>query len=444
MRGWYIVNVVFLLLPVGAFAQSAKIVNLCGTLVNFSNQVIVDDLSDLQYLLPPDDKRVIIPDSAGHFNIRFALSAPGYFRIGRNTLYLSPGDQLELVIDKNDPRKAVFTGTGSAANLYLRHTPFPKGGSYIESGRNSHRSADATIKKIMNLAQERERELATLSSISTRFKQLEAARIKADIINSLHAAEISVYLPRLPADSLQQYKADYKFLKAPLLSQYSGNFINADFMQLVVYRDIADGLLANAAVNSETQPLRDWYSAYQLVQRMNQVNSKTDLAKFTKAIDSIKTTRYKNALTQSLSNLLKFGKGDKAVNFIANTMDGKTVDLSSLKGNIIYIDLWATWCGPCLVEMPHFEQLKERYKDSTGISFLSLSIDDNVAAWKKNVASRNAGGLQWLINRNQLMAYNIVGIPRSIIIDKAFSIVDMNAPLPSATATLRLLDGLLK
>ena len=71
-----------------AIAQIKGTVTLKGQLKNFSNQVEVEDLSDLQYLLPASTERIIIPDSDGKFSIRFKLSSPNYFRIGRNIFIL--------------------------------------------------------------------------------------------------------------------------------------------------------------------------------------------------------------------------------------------------------------------------------------------------------------------------------------------------------------------
>src|SRR5258708_1183733 len=117
-----------------AFTQT-KVVTLKGQLKNFSNQVEVEDMSDLQYLLPPTNERMILPDTNGNFSITFKLKTPNYFRIGRNQLYLAPGDNMKVFIDKNSPIAASFKGKGNEPNLYLLNTPFPKGGSFVEAGR---------------------------------------------------------------------------------------------------------------------------------------------------------------------------------------------------------------------------------------------------------------------------------------------------------------------
>lgn len=121
-----------------------------------------------------------------------------------------------------------------------------------------------------------------------------------------------------------------------------------------------------------------------------------------------------------------------------------TEHLASLKGKVIYLDLWATWCGPCLQEMPYFEKLKEKYKDNNNIVFVSLSVDEETGFWQKNIADRKASGYQWVIDITDLSSYNVAGIPRTIIIDKDFKVVTLNAPVPSAKETEEMIKKLLK
>ena len=72
-------------------------------------------------------------------------------------------------------------------------------------------------------------------------------------------------------------------------------------------------------------------------------------------------------------------------------------------------------------------------------------IDDDRSRdkWRENVAARGAGGYQWQVDRNKLRAYHIVGIPRTLLIDRSFHIVNMNAPLPSAGNAEETLRSLL-
>ena len=80
--------------------------------------------------------------------------------------------------------------------------------------------------------------------------------------------------------------------------------------------------------------------------------------------------------------------------------------------------------------------------------FLSKNITESLknisCANENDVMNRKAGGYQWLINRNKLDAYNIVGIPRILLIDKNFKMVDMNAPAPSSNKITGIIEELLK
>lgn len=68
------------------------------------------------------------------------------------------------------------------------------------------------------------------------------------------------------------------------------------------------------------------------------------------------------------------------------TIDGKQVELSSLlKGKFSYIDVWATWCGPCCAEIPHLERLVEKYKDNDNVQFISISVDADRKAWENKL-----------------------------------------------------------
>jgi thiol-disulfide isomerase/thioredoxin len=444
MKTKLICLLVFLLNIYTASAQQ-KTVYLSGSLINFSNEVEVEDLSEYQYLNIPTTTRLITPSSSGKFEIRFELAAPNYFRIGRNILYLSPGDSLKVTIYKNNEANSSFSGIGQNANKYLRETPFPKGGSYLEAGRVIAPEPKETLESIMAAAKDRGDKLTQLNNVSPEFKRLEKARIKADVLNSFNSIEVYArhasgigYYPFVYAQMLNK-------LAKNIRDQYQQNFIDASFMKLVVYRDVVKDLMKDDKPNDERTKIEDWYKATALVEKINNENDKTLLNGFYKNIDEIKTPGYNAATKAYLQNQLHFGKGDMAVNFTAIDVSGHKVNLADLKGKVIYIDLWATWCGPCLNEMPKFDEIKDQYRNDPKVVFLSLSIDDDnqLQRWRQNMAGRDAKGLQWQVNRNKLMAYNITTIPRALLIDKDFNMVSMNAPLPSSNNLSAIIDKLL-
>ncbi len=434
-----------LLLSIHLNAQKPpQYVTLKGQLKNFSNQVEVEDMSEFQYLLPSVADRLIVPEENGNFSIRFKLTAPNYFRLGRNALYLSPGDELTVFIDKNNPTLATFEGKGAVINTYLRHTPFPKGGSFLEAGRNLKDTPEETIEVLQELANKRLAEIAQLKGVPNEWVHLEKARIKADLINSLQSGiSYSRYKFKNDQEKAAKFLADYKLAIAPLVKEQQKDFVQPDLLKLVVYRDIAESIIEDHQNSKGIKAIKDYFLAYELVRQLQKENDKTILKTYVKRIDSIQTPAYKHAVNRTLDQLLKFGKGDLAKDFTAIDTQGKPINLSSLRGKVIYVDLWATWCGPCMVEMPHFEALKVKYADNPNVAFVSLSIDDTDIVWKKSLAERKAGGHQWLINRNKLNDYNIVGIPRILLIDKEFKVADMNAPSPSSPKAIAAINQLL-
>ncbi len=436
---------VLCLLTISLHAQTNSWVTLKGQLKGFNNQVEVQDMSEFQYLLPPSTTRMILADSTGRFSIRFKVVAPNYFRLGRNQLYLSPGDDLEVFIDYSDPKKAIFKGKGAEANTYLKATPFPKGGSFIEAGSQVKPVMEETFAAIEAMAAQREQELAKLSKVSPEFLRLEKARIKADLLNSYKSGKFySTYELKLKDEKAKAFEAQYEKAIEPKVKALSQNFTDASLMKLVVYRDIAEDVVKEGGKPADIQIIADWYKASDLVDNMQKVKDKQQLETFRPQLANLKTAAFKAAANASLKQLMAFGKGDLAVDFIATDLNGKPVSLSSLKGKVIYVDLWATWCGPCMQEMPHFEKLKALYKDNPNVVLLSLSIDDDVSLWKNSVSARKADGYQWMINRAKLQPYNIVGIPRSLLIDKNFKIVEMSGPMPSEASASKAINALLE
>jgi thiol-disulfide isomerase/thioredoxin len=419
-------------------------VKLHGVLKHFNNAADLNDFSELEYLVPRSTSRMITPDSTGAFTLSVPLTAPGYFRLGRNVLYLSPGDDLEVVIDYMNSETGSFTGRGSAANMYLRGTLYPKAGSFLNAGQLlKKRDPAEALDAIQAAAASRKKELDELSNVSDEFKRLEYARIKGDVICSFHAvASYESYMNR-NQDSAKAFIASFEKMAAPVLAENNKDFLDASLLKVEVYRDIADELPGVKGSSAQAGVIRDWLKASELVRQMQQTNDKKDLRHFKVRIDSIGTPLYKNALDRSLDSLLAFGKGDKAVDFVATDKDGRKIPLSSLKGKVIFVDIWATWCGPCMAEMPHYEELKAKYKGNPSVAFVSLSIDDDKGLWQKSIVKRKAEGYQWLINRNNLSAYNIVGIPRTLLINKDFRIVELNGEMPSDPAAAKSINGLL-
>ena len=113
--------------------------------------------------------------------------------------------------------------------------------------------------------------------------------------------------------------------------------------------------------------------------------------------------------------------------------------LDEFLGKVVYIDVWASWCGPCRREIPHFVKLKETFSDrKSQVSFVSISVDDSSVAWQKAVKRFELDGFQFIDREKQVVKdYKIAGIPRFILIGKKGDVLLDNAPRPSSGALIK-------
>ncbi|MDN3665856.1 TlpA family protein disulfide reductase [Algibacter miyuki] len=160
---------------------------------------------------------------------------------------------------------------------------------------------------------------------------------------------------------------------------------------------------------------------------------------------STSTTNNKN-ITEKYEALKKLSKGAMSPTFTDYVNHaGGTSSLSDFAGKYVYIDVWATWCGPCLAEVPALQKVEKQYHGKN-IEFVSLSIDteNKRDAWRKMVTDKSLGGVQLIADKDWksdfVTAYQISGIPRFILIDPDGKIVSSNAPRPSKTELITLFN----
>lgn len=140
--------------------------------------------------------------------------------------------------------------------------------------------------------------------------------------------------------------------------------------------------------------------------------------------------------------------GAKAVNFDMYDMNGKKLTLANLKGKAVYIDCWATWCGPCKAETPNMVKLYNHFKNDKRIQLVSISLDKNQAAWKSMVKKENLSWPQYIVkgefNCMLCKEYGVTGIPRFMMFDKKGNIISLDAPRPSAPNIIEWIESNLK
>lgn len=178
-------------------------------------------------------------------------------------------------------------------------------------------------------------------------------------------------------------------------------------------------------------------------------NEKMQISQFKPGI----TGAYKQQQARAAQFASYIGKPSPNFDF-ENVKGGKTA-LTDLKGKYVYIDVWATWCGPCIREIPDLKKLEKDFHDKN-IQFVSVSVDDgrgfkgDAAAakegWKKMIAEKELGGIQVISDNGWksdfVQGFKINGIPRFILIDPAGNVVNADAPRPSSPKLREVLNNL--
>ncbi|MEN8137190.1 MAG: TlpA disulfide reductase family protein [Bacteroidota bacterium] len=155
---------------------------------------------------------------------------------------------------------------------------------------------------------------------------------------------------------------------------------------------------------------------------------------------------YQKSIDDTYASFEKLRAGKTAVQWSYPDIDGKTHSLSDYKGKLVYIDVWATWCGPCKQEIPSLAKLSKEY-EGKDIVFVSVSVDDNRSAWKKMLEKENFEWIQLHAEKawkSEIIQQNeIRGIPRFMMVDKEGKIISVNAPRPSSEGINAYFDELL-
>jgi len=179
----------------------------------------------------------------------------------------------------------------------------------------------------------------------------------------------------------------------------------------------------------------------------NELASKA-LEAFAKAFESRKDDRVADLVAQLRATGRRYGLVGKPMKVEGTTIDGKPFNVTSLKGKVVLVDFWATWCGPCLEELPHVQDLYNAY-NKKGFEVVGVSLDQEKDVLQAFLAEKK---LPWV----QLYAeaqgdggwsnpiakhYGISAIPTAILIGKDGNVVSLNATGRELTGLLEKLLG---
>lgn len=133
-------------------------------------------------------------------------------------------------------------------------------------------------------------------------------------------------------------------------------------------------------------------------------------------------SEYKNSLSGLLGN--QFTLKDRL---------GENVSLTNFLGKYIYIDVWATWCKPCIEEFPYLEEMKKHFNDEKGLEIITVSIDKDYKKWSKYISEAHSNGIQLhaFPDSDFVKFYAVGALPRYMLLDKKGNVLSSSEKRPS-------------
>lgn len=397
----------------------------------------------------------------GTFSDTLKIAAEGYydFNIGkeRSAIYLTKGSDINLTIDTQKfDESIVYTGTGSIENNFLAQKFLkieeiyknPKGFYSLEPEEFKKKSTEIK-NSILQLLQSN--------------KETSPDFIKAETLDNMYG-----HLGRL-----YDYKGAHKFYTKKKDLVIPDNFFEDTkgvdlldeqaYISFPNYKNLAKGHLFRNLNELEEKYDGDQTKAFgELVSKLSansklkedflysmsySMSSSKNLEGFYAILKTTPNKDHQIAYEKSYNTFKNLVRGKPSPVFDYENYKGGSTALADLKGKYVYLDIWATWCGPCKREIPFLKQIEKEYHGKN-INFVSISIDQkkDYDAWRKMIEEKDLGGIQLIADKNWssdfITKYGIRGIPRFILVDPDGNIINADAPRPSNPELKKLFEEL--
>jgi len=444
MKPTLLTALLFLSLLLPATAQkNTKSVLFSGTITNANIDTIA-----LVYTIDNSIHKIGI-SKTGEFKTSLNLNQ-GYYNLSfqneYTSMYLKPGYDIKIVCDLSQLDNSVaYSGKGAIENNYLASKNNLDEDLFLSNPEleEAALSEEAFLKKTNSIYELRKKHLSETKELDDHFKFLEQNNIalerRSELFNYPLMIRYQMGKPDFKESAIypDPFKDldlnNEKFLEIPVYAQVVLNYIftinNQKMMagnkndMAVEFMNTIDSLIKNPkvkefmAANAGKQLVEHTKSPDQFYQKFSSMVKDEQLRK---PVEDIYNA------TQAIQ------KGKPSPDFNFADMVGKFFSLKDFKGKYVYIDVWATWCGPCKVEIPHLKKLESELHDKD-IAFVSICTFDEQSKWESFVKTQQLSGTQLFAPRDNAFTkmYNIQGIPRFLLIDKEGNIIDSNAKRPS-------------
>ncbi|MDD2986369.1 TlpA disulfide reductase family protein [Flavobacterium sp.] len=375
-------------------------------------------------------------------------------------IYLENGFQLNFVTESDDfYQKMNFTGTGSAENnfLVLKRTVEQKTYGLLTSraeaikvysvDENAFLAKGDLYKKEMN-QRIKDSKIPNSKFLATETKDIDFYILKMNDNFPRYHAFFTENPDFKPSANFPKLTADFNMDDETLyLNSFSYQTLTSVAFQEYMYDESDDKSLPIEKGFAKLKTLSSKRIQSDLVKMMSyEFNGETPNleAVYKEMMAYAVDEQFKKKITEKFEILKNITKGSPSPTFDYENVNGGTTSLESLKGKLVYIDVWATWCGPCIGEIPALKEVEKTYHGKN-IEFVSISIDDRKdhEKWKKMVADKELKGIQLFADADWksdfVKKYAIDGIPRFILLDAEGKIVNADAPRPSDPKLIDLL-----
>lgn len=263
-----------------------------------------------------------------------------------------------------------------------------------------------------------------------------------NFVNSDESAQLNSFTYRAMEWIQKRNEATQKIQTNPELT----NEVNAEMQ--TAFKDFLAEFQAYFAANQNSPAV---------IATLNVIDANQDFNSFEVVVNSLVQNFGQSKKVQELAKVYQklkeekdaanmFAPGKVAPDFEELMLDRKTkMKLSDLRGKVVLLDFWASWCGPCRKENPNVVSVYNKYKNK-GFTVMSVSLDDNVDNWKRAIEQ---DGLIWKNHVSDLKKWNsavgriyeVNSIPFAVLIDKEGKIVNINLRGPALEeAVSKLLD----
>ena len=438
---------------------------------SFTFEGTIENPASEEISLKKGEEKHIAAIENGQFRLEAPILEAGFysFKHGNEhaTIYLKPNDQLQLSMNAEQFDETMkFSGTGALENNYLisklllqeslnedRKALFSKeetefiaahtsNTEQLKTHYESYRKANPDIDKAF-FADEANQLLYTWANERLYYPSYHAYYTGNEDFKASDAYSNFLSEVQLDNENLLDNKA-YKQFVTNYIDYRIEEGVNADDELSKMEELKAKFDLIQKEIKSEKVRNLALYNQMRSMVRYDGSNVTDEMIAQYKTLNT--DEEFQREITETFESWAHLRPGMDAPAFAYTNIKGDTIALAALSGKNVYVDVWATWCGPCKRELPYLEKLQDTYKDNDHIVFASVSIDKDKAAWEKMVKEKDMKGVQvigdkaW--NSSICKDYNIKGIPRFLLIDKLGKIIDANAPRPSSKAIKTVLADL--